>query len=274
VGGLDDVRTYTLRTIGDPNRRLPEDPVRIIRAVKFANLLDLTVDPDLADAMKQHASLIVDCAPARLVEELFKLLRSGAAVECIDQLQEIDVLKELTPTLAIRIASAQDAKTALRGIIRSDEAIRNGRVFSDAVLLSALLYPFCQKAIEASGDVSQHLEAVLMPLVSPLRFTKRHLAMVRQIFIAQPRLTSGKLTGRSRRILKRDYAADAIDLMELVAEKDEVIAFAKMWRKELAKVNPGAKATRQKKRVPQRGRPPARRKSSKRTENPRRSEKR
>ncbi len=230
VGGLRDIEQYNLRTIGDPHRRLPEDPVRIIRAVKFSSLLDLTIDPLLAETMRQYAPLITSCAPARLVEELLKLLRSGAATECLEQLFEVNVLVELMPNIVKQINRTGGPAKDWPVLRRSDSAIQQGQGFSDAVLVAAMLYPFCRSVLEGPGDVSSKLEETLVPLVEPLRFTKRLLARVRQVFMAQRRLAGGKETARIRRILKRDYAADAIDLMELAATNKELAERAANWR--------------------------------------------
>ena len=79
VGGLDDLRSRVIRCIGDPLQRFPEDPVRMLRAVSFAARLDFTLDPPIVEAIRQQRHLMALASPARLIEEYYKILRSGAA---------------------------------------------------------------------------------------------------------------------------------------------------------------------------------------------------
>lgn len=233
VGGLEDVKARVLHTIGDPDLRFVEDPVRIIRAVKFSNLLNLTIKPDLMSAMKRHANLVESCATARVVEELLKIFRSGASARCFAGLCEIGALAKLMPALDRNLSESGNPSSALGLLERADSFLRQGEALRDETMLSALLYPFCRQALVENGDVAEKLDNVLMPLVQPLMFTKRHMARVRQIFLAQHRLSGGKLNRGSRKILQREYAEDAIDFMAILAENPESKERAEQWRKSL-----------------------------------------
>src|ERR1700674_2735933 len=79
VGGLDDLSARVVRSIGDPETRLKEDPVRMLRAVAFASRLDFTIDPPVLEAIRLHRQAIATSAPPRLLEEYYKILRSGCA---------------------------------------------------------------------------------------------------------------------------------------------------------------------------------------------------
>jgi poly(A) polymerase len=100
VGGLEDLRRRVLRTIGDPRVRLAEDPVRILRAVKFSARLDFDIEDATWEAMCDQAQSLERAAPARLVEELTRLLRSGSAAGCFDLLDRCGALAVLMPDLA------------------------------------------------------------------------------------------------------------------------------------------------------------------------------
>jgi poly(A) polymerase len=230
VGGLVDIERRMLRTIGDPDRRLVEDPVRIIRAVKFAVRLGLTIDPLLWDAMKRHAPLVARCAMPRLAEEIFKLLRSGSAAAALRMVHEIGALAPLMAGLDRAILDAPDPGAFFALLGKADERIRAGLALSDSVLLAALLHPACRTALAQDGDAAKNLEDALRPLVEPMRFTKRHMALVRQILLAQRRLAAGAKGRHTRRILERDYAFEAIEFLSLGPDGPDDERLAAEWR--------------------------------------------
>ncbi len=234
VGGLGDIEARALRTIGDPERRFPEDPVRIIRAVKFAVRLDLTIDPAVLAVMKRHAPLVADCAPARLAEELFKLLRSGTSAKCFDLLCEVGVLAELMPGLASRVTELSEREVAWCMLARVDEKIQEDNHVSEAAMIAALIWPFTHHLLDEPGDLAARFEEMLSALLDPMRFTKRHLSQVRQIFLAQRRLALGVGSRRSRKILDREFAADALDLLELTSSSEEDKERLAEWLKAFA----------------------------------------
>src|SRR3954469_6491454 len=100
VGGLQDLSARLIRSIGDPDVRFLEDPVRMLRAVVLAARLQFTIDEPVLDAISTHAHEISNSAPARLVEEFYKILRSGHAEDAFRQLRATGLLKEITPELA------------------------------------------------------------------------------------------------------------------------------------------------------------------------------
>jgi len=99
VGGWQDLQDGVIRSIGDPSVRMQEDPVRMIRAVKFAQRMGFSIEDKTLQAIRAHAPDIVRCAPARLQEELLGLLRSGQAQPCFAQCFELGLLDALAPEL-------------------------------------------------------------------------------------------------------------------------------------------------------------------------------
>src|SRR5436190_21089468 len=93
VGGLKDLENRLIRSIGDPGVRFLEDPVRMLRAVVFAARLDFTIDDPVLEAMDVHRHEIGRAAPARLMEEYFKILRSGSAENSLRMLKETKLLR-------------------------------------------------------------------------------------------------------------------------------------------------------------------------------------
>ena len=89
-----------MRCIGDPNERFQEDPVRMLRAVAMAARLDFAIDPPIDDAIAAHRGEIARSAPARLIEEFYKLLRAGAAERAFRMLAERRLLEPIAPRAA------------------------------------------------------------------------------------------------------------------------------------------------------------------------------
>src|SRR4051812_31729871 len=99
VGGLEDLEARVVRSIGDPETRIKEDPVRMLRAVALAARLDFTIDPPLAAAIRAHRHEIAKSSPPRLLEEYYKILRAGSAERTFRTLSEIGLLEPLSAEL-------------------------------------------------------------------------------------------------------------------------------------------------------------------------------
>jgi poly(A) polymerase len=143
VGGKADLHARLVRTIGNPDVRMREDPVRILRAIRFAAKCAFDVEPATLAAMKAHVHEIPRCAPPRVLEEVLKLLRSGAARRCFELLHEVGALKILLPPVAAYLEKkgSQEAERHLRALDALDAHVRVGEIPSDAVLLATLLAP-------------------------------------------------------------------------------------------------------------------------------------
>jgi poly(A) polymerase len=122
VGGLDDLRDRVLRTIGDPNIRFREDPVRIVRAIKFAARLGLTIDPATYEAMARHRAQLARSAAPRVAEEIARLLLGGSALESFRMLSDTDVLGVILP----EVAAAIGGEVANAGAEGEDSPRRHG----------------------------------------------------------------------------------------------------------------------------------------------------
>jgi poly(A) polymerase len=96
---MQDLRDRVLRSIGDPNERFLEDPVRMLRAVVLAERLDFTIDRQSLDAIARHGAEITKASPARMLEEYYKILRSGSSERVFRRLAEVGLLPHITPEL-------------------------------------------------------------------------------------------------------------------------------------------------------------------------------
>jgi hypothetical protein len=143
VGGKADLGARVVRTIGDPDVRMREDPVRILRAIRFAAKCGLRIEPETFGAMKQHVAEIPRCAPPRVLEEVLKLLRSGASRCCLELMRDVGALRLLLPPVAEQLERRghEEAERHLRALDALDAHVRVGEIPSDAVLLATLLAP-------------------------------------------------------------------------------------------------------------------------------------
>jgi poly(A) polymerase len=108
VNGLADLDARMVRTIGDPDIRFREDPVRILRAIKFAARLDFDIEPATYAALLRQRGEIAKCAAPRVVEEVYRVMRGGAARRSIELLVETGVLDVLSPQLASLYAAPDE----------------------------------------------------------------------------------------------------------------------------------------------------------------------
>ena len=99
VGGLQDLKDGLIRSIGDPNERFQEDPVRMLRAIVMASRLSFRLDPPIVDAIATHRGLMATASPSRLIEEYYKILRSCYAEVTFRALAEHRLLEPVTPEI-------------------------------------------------------------------------------------------------------------------------------------------------------------------------------
>lgn len=230
VGGLDDVAQRRLRTIGDPERRFREDPVRIIRAVKFAVMHNLHIDDETMSAARAQAELLQSCPTPRLVEELFKILRTGHAAACLSNLDEMGVLSQLLPRVRWSTDEEGGAPSHKRLLEALDAFVIGGATPSEPLMIACLSMPCVEPLLDDAGDVSSMLDAALRDCLSPMCFTRRHVAGARMLLLAQRRLAKGHSSRRARRLLDRDYTHDAVQLMTFASRDEEERRVADEWR--------------------------------------------
>ncbi len=141
VGGLQDLKDGLIRSIGDPNHRFQEDPVRMMRAIVMASRLGFRLDEPVVKAIAKHRSLIATSSPARLIEEYYKILRSGAAEQTFRALAEHRLLEPITPEIqrGAKNQALWDGLAALDLYRRGFESAPP--TLTNPVLLGTLLIP-------------------------------------------------------------------------------------------------------------------------------------
>jgi poly(A) polymerase len=212
VGGLRDLDRRAINTIGLPDVRFREDPVRILRAIKFSARLDLGIDPEVYDAMVAQREELRRAAKPRLLEEILRLLRGGAAHRSIWLAWELGVLTVVLPELAVFLDDDAPRSRSMWGRLDAiDASIAAGRVPSDAVLLAAMLLGPVEEAMEGASDPSRAYEDFMDDVTESLAVPRRIKDRMRALVVSQRRLR-GRGAGT---LAHRDFYAEAVQLREL-----------------------------------------------------------
>jgi poly(A) polymerase len=235
VSGMADLEARLVRTIGDPDIRFREDPIRILRAVKFAARCDLAIEPETYRRLLEHRGEIAKCAQARVSEEFYRLLRGGAAKRSMELLVETELLELLTPEIARGLkGEAADGEAALRrarlwGYLAALDrsTARRATPPSNALLLAALLLPPLRDDLDPDtsgvGDIGQLVAQAIAPALERLRPSRRDAELARQILLALRYVLPSKNPSRRRyRLDGREFADDARQLAEIVADAESV----------------------------------------------------
>ena len=151
TGGFNDLNNGQLKSIGDSKLRFREDPIRIIRAVRFLSNLNLKLRNSLKNDLINFAHLLQDIPPARKYEEILKLLLTGNAKNNFTLLLELHILKFLLPRTAEQCSSQKKHLFVLNALSNSDNRVKKGLPLTPAFLFSVLLWP---SLTERLGEVN------------------------------------------------------------------------------------------------------------------------
>jgi poly(A) polymerase len=214
-GGIEDVRRRTIHTIGDPMVRFREDPIRILRAIKFAARLDLGIAPDVYDAMVWTREDLAKAARPRVFEEILRLLRGGAAHRSMWLLWETGVMAVLLPELAAYLDDEEGTGGGARRFFRKMDAIDamtrgRGRPLDDVVLWTVLLKEPLDEACAGERDKVRAAGEFLDPVIERVAVPRRIADGVRRIVAILPRLSAG----RAGRFGRTELMGPAIDVLE------------------------------------------------------------
>lgn len=216
VGGMEDVERRVIRTIGEPETRFREDPVRILRAIKFAARLDFGMDPDVYDAILLTRESLARAARPRLFEEILRLLRGGAAHRSLWLSWELGVLSVLLPELSALFDDEDEAMGlgahAFQTLREIDKRTRlRGAPLDDVVLWTALLLEPLKEACEGQRDRVDAAYDFLDPIIDRLAMPRRMSDAMRRIIAAMPRMRMGR-PGRFARTELYPIAKEILEL--------------------------------------------------------------
>ena len=235
--GVRDLRRRRLRMIGDPATRYREDPVRMLRAVRFAAKLGLEIDDATREPIHQMASLIENVPAARLFDEMLKLLSSGHAVACITRLRAEGLHHGLLPLLDVILEQPAGERFVMLALSRTDERVRAGKTISPGFLFATLLWHDVLvkwNARIARGDhriaaLDRAIDETLDAQTEKLAIQRRFTSDMREIWSLQPRFE--RRGGRSpyRLIEHLRYRAGYDFLMLRVAADEVPSALGDWW---------------------------------------------
>ncbi|NBI42757.1 polynucleotide adenylyltransferase PcnB [[Haemophilus] felis] len=227
--GIDDLKAGKLRLIGDPVTRYQEDPVRMLRAIRFMAKLDMFLDKPTEQPIKQYGYLLKSIPAARLFDESLKLLQTGQGVKTYQLLREYGLFEQLFPTLSPFFTERSDsfAERMILSVLNStDERINDKLRVNPAFLFAAFFwYPLREKVeiLKNEGGLNNYdayalasndiLEGLCQTVAAPRRYT----AVIRDIWFLQLQLL--KRTGNNPvRVMEQNKFRAAFDLLVMRAE--------------------------------------------------------
>ena len=223
TGGLQDLDRRLIRCIGEPEVRFLEDPVRMLRAVVLAARLEFTIDEASLEAIAAHKHEITRSAAPRLLEEYFKILRSGHAAEAFRQLHDTGLLREITPEL-------EDAPEAFWMAVRRIDTYRRQfgsapETLTNAILAGTLLQPLGligRRTRFHTDPLERRIELGLLPIA------RKDVERLQQIFSIMPRVLDTQAPFRTQRgLLHRSSLDEALTWLEVHDDRPDVLAH---WR--------------------------------------------
>src|SRR5216110_2776559 len=245
TGGVADIRAHRLRLIGPPVTRYREDPVRMLRAVRLAAKLGLTLDPATREPIRELAPLMERVPPARLFDEMLKLLLSGHASACLRQLSDVGLHQGLLPLLDVILEQPLGERFVTLALAQTDERVLAERPVSPAFLFAALLWHevlAAWKARMARGERSVSaleyaMDEVLETQCAKLAITRKLTATMREVWAMQPRFEqrSGQ---RAYRLSEAARFRMAYDFLALRAASGEVPAELEAWWRAFQSADP------------------------------------
>jgi poly(A) polymerase len=235
-GGFADLRKRVIRMIGRPEERFREDPIRMLRAVRLAAKVGGHIEPRTRAPIRELGSLLQNVPPARLFEEMLKLLQSGHATECLLQLRNEGLHHGVLPLLDVILEQPMGERFVMLALNRTDERVREDKPVSPAFLFAALLWHevlAAWKAREAEGmrempALSAAMDEVIAVQVEKLAIPRRYTADMRELWDLQARLInrSGR---RPYRLLAHPRLRAGYDFLQLRCESGEVDAEVAQW---------------------------------------------
>ncbi len=272
VGGMADLKAGLIRLIGDPAQHYHEDPVRLLRAVRFAAKLGFRLDPATEAPLHRLGPLLEKIPPARLFDEILKLFMGGCAIQTFELLRHYRLFGWLFPATERCLNHQQHhyPKTLLvRGLAAADSRVAEGKAIHPAFLFAALLWePLREQMshLEMEGldeheALQEAAERVIQAQIRHTALPRRYSLPMREIWELQQRLmvTTGK---RPLRLLDHPRFRAGFDFLLLRAETDEKAAeLAEWWTRLLALDDAGRAMATQPAVKSNKGKPRRRRKS-------------
>lgn len=243
-GGVPDLNKRIVRMIGDPETRYREDPVRMLRAVRFAVKLNGQIEKATQAPIAQLADLLSNVPAARVFDEMLKLLTCGQAMACVKQLRTYGLHSGLLPLLDVILEDPEGQAFIELALERTDKRIRLGKSVSPSFLFAALLWPQVRSQWQrlcADGEVRipalvQAADQVLDAQTEKLAINRRFSSDMRDIWFMQPRFER-RVPRAIYRLFEQPRFRAAVDFMQMRAACSEVDSVLAQWWMDLADAN-------------------------------------
>lgn len=230
TGGYQDLQQRRLRLIGDPERRYREDPVRMLRTLRFMAKLDFTADAPTLAPIQTLAGLLEQIPPARLIDEVFKLLHSGYGLASYRLLQQHGVWPVLFPLeAALPAEQAEPQRQLSQELLQLADEEHHQRPLSQALLLAGLLWGPLQhqwqllidSGIPSVPALQQAMSQTIDQQNQRVAIVKRIAFDIRDIWLLQLRLEQRSLSKLSS-LSQHSWFSAALDLLWLRAQAGQV----------------------------------------------------
>ena len=228
-GGMQDVKNKTVRIIGDARERFREDPIRMLRAVRFAAKLGFSIDEKTRAPIASMADLIGNVPPARVFDEMMKLLLSGHAAETVKRLRKEGLHHGLLPMLDVILEQPLGERFVMLALAQTDKRVQDGKPVSPAFLFAALLWHEVlaawaaeqKKGIKPIPALLAAMDMVSDVQTEKLAIPRRYTVMMKDIWVQQPRFEqrSGR---RPFALLAQEKFRAGYDFVALRAASGEV----------------------------------------------------
>ena len=239
-GGIKDAKRLTLRMIGDPATRYREDPVRIIRAVRFAaklSPLGFKLDPKTAAPLIQSQSLLADVPQSRLFDEMLKLLQTGHSLATIGQLKALGMSRGIYPLLDVVVERA-DEPFVKAALLDTDRRVGESKPVAPSFLLACVLWADVRDGWAQRLERKEHpfpalqdaIDDVFNARIGDVSGRGKLAADMREIWMMQPRFE--KRTGNTPfSLVEQPRFRAGFDFMRLRADVGEVdVVLADWWQ--------------------------------------------
>jgi len=250
VDGVPDTRDRVLRMIGDPETRYREDPVRMLRAARFAAKLDFTLHPGTEAPLHRLAYMLDSVPPARLFDETLKLMLAGHANASFALLQKLGLLAHLMPDVAAAVRDGPESagvRLLELGLSGTDDRVRADKSVTPTFLFAVLLWPAILRAAGSpNGPLPEDPQALLAACdevasrqVRRITIPKRFSIPMRELVMLQTRFErrSGR---RALRLLEHPRFRAAYDFLLLRAASGEIDPEMAAWWTRLQELAPAA----------------------------------
>jgi poly(A) polymerase len=237
--GLRDLKRKSVRIVGDARARYREDPVRMLRAARFAAKLGFAIDERTRKPIRELAHLLENVPPSRVYEEMQKLLLSGHAATSLRQLRDEGLHHGLLPLLDVIFEQPMGERFVMLALEQTDERVRAGKPVSPAFLFASLLWHEVlaawkkaqQRGLKSIPALFQAMDAVLDIQTGKLAIPRRFTTVMKEIWAMQPRFEqrSGR---RPFALLMQEKFRAGFDFLVLRAASGEVPQeLAQWWEK-------------------------------------------